>query len=180
MAKKRKFAAYRRVERPYTRFSKYKKQCYVRARPASRIVKYNFGSLNKNFEYRVDLISKSTLQIRDLALEAARITSNRVLEEIAGKSNYKMMIIPYPHHVLRENAFASGAGADRMSTGMQKAFGKVIGVAAQIKTGQTVMSVHVNKEHLELAKDAARRASHKFPCQWLITINKNEVKKASA
>ena len=39
----------------------------------------------------------------------------------------------YPHHILRENPLAAGAGADRMSTGMKCAFGKPISVAARVK-----------------------------------------------
>ncbi len=177
MAKKRRFSAYRRVKRPYTRFSKYKKLSYVRARPVNRIVRYNMGALTKNFEFTVELISKSTLQIRDMAIESARLSSNRLLEGTVGKGNYKMMIYPYPHHVMRENPLASGAGADRMSTGMKKAFGKPIGVAAQIKRGQRIMSIQVNKEFLEVAKTAMKKASYKLPCSFLITVSKTPVVK---
>jgi large subunit ribosomal protein L10e len=173
MAKKRKFAAYRRVERPYTRFSKYKKMSYVRARPVNRVVRYNLGALTKSFDYSVDLVSKSALQIRDMALESARLSSNRLLEGTVGKGSYRMMLYPYPHHVLRENPLAAGAGADRMSTGMKKSFGKAIGVAAQVKKGQKIITIQVNKEHLDTARRAAKKASYKLPCSCLINVTKN-------
>lgn len=175
MAKKRKFAAYRRVERPYTRFSKYKKMSYVKAKPVNRIVRFQLGALTKKFEYAVDLLSKSTLQIRDMALESARLTSNRLLENSAGKGGYKMMIRIYPHHILRENPLAAGAGADRMSTGMKKAFGKPAGIAAQIKKGQKIITVQVNKEFLDIAKQAVKKASYKLPCSCTIVVTKNAI-----
>ena len=55
-----------------------------------------------------------------------------------------MMIRIYPHHIMRENPLATGAGADRMSTGMKKSFGKTIGVAARVHKGQTLVTVNVN------------------------------------
>ncbi len=63
------------------------------------------------------------------------------------KTDYKFKIKVYPHHHIRENPLASGAGADRMSTGMKKSFGKVIGLAARVKEGQEVMEVHTKPEY---------------------------------
>ncbi len=175
MAKKRKFCAYRATERPYTRFSKFKKHSYVKSRPVNRIVRYNMGSPTKKFAYTVKLISKSTLQIRDKAMESARLTSNRLLEGILGKNGYRLRIIVYPHHILRENPLAAGAGADRMSTGMKCSFGKTIGVAAQIKKGQTIMTAEVSKQNLELGKKAMKRASLKIPSSYLIEVTENKI-----
>ena len=52
MARVRKFVAYRSVERPYTRKSKYRKKNFVRAAPVSKVVRYNMGNINKKFDYR--------------------------------------------------------------------------------------------------------------------------------
>jgi len=176
MAKKRKFCAYRGMERPYTRFSKYKKMSFVKARPVCKVVRFNMGAQDKDFSHTLCLISKSELQIRDNALESARMTSNRVLENTIGKSAYRMILMAYPHHVLRENPLAAGAGADRMSTGMQKSFGKCIGIAAQIKKGKILFRLDVNKENLELAKKALKRASYKIPCSCQITVEETKPK----
>jgi large subunit ribosomal protein L10e len=133
----------------------------------------------KEFEYTLEVLSKSTLQIRDNALEAARQTSNRVLEARIGKSNFKYKIMVYPHHILRENPLAAGAGADRMSTGMKFSFGKPIGIAAQIKKGKTLFLLKVNKEHLEPAREALRKASSKLPCSTSLKVTHNKpLKKA--
>ncbi len=176
MAKKRKFCAYRAIERPYTRFSKFKKWSFVKARPVCKIVRFDVGPVGKKFRYTLKLISKTSLQIRDNAFESARLTSNRLLETNLGKNGYRMKLMVYPHHVLRENPLAAGAGADRMSTGMQKSFGKTIGVAAQVKKGQTIFMVDVNKAGLELAKKAMKRASYKLPGSCSIEIAENKFK----
>ncbi|MBI5881259.1 ribosomal protein L16, partial [archaeon] len=88
MARLRKFAAYRTIERPYTRISKYRAKSYVRARPHCRIVRYDMGDLSKTFDTIIVLKSKSNLQIRDAAIEAARQTSNRLLQKRIGKNGW--------------------------------------------------------------------------------------------
>ncbi len=80
----------------------------------------------------------------------------------------------YPYHVLRENPLASGAGADRFSTGMQRAFGKPYGNAAQVKKGDAIFLISVNKANLELAKTALTRASKKLPCSCTIQVIENK------
>ena len=81
-----------------------------------------------------------------------------------------MIIRVYPHHILRENPLAAGAGADRMSTGMKHSFGKSIGIAAQVRKGQTLFQIQVNKEHLDTAKKALKLAGSKLPCSTSIEI----------
>ena len=54
MAKLRKFVAYRRLERPYTRVSKYRKKSYVRANPNVIVVKFDMGNAAATYDYRVD------------------------------------------------------------------------------------------------------------------------------
>ena len=76
----------------------------------------------------------------------------------------------YPFHLLRENPLASGAGADRMNTGMKKSFGKIIGSAARLKVGKTIIEVKVNKENIKVAKEAMWRASKKIPCTCKVQV----------
>jgi len=174
MAKLRKGVSYRKIERPYTRRSKYRKKNFVRSSPHNLVVRYDMGDLKKKFEYTVEVNSKADLQIRHNALEAARKSSNRVLEKKTGKVGFRLKLRVYPHHVLRENPLASGAGADRMSTGMAHPFGKPIGLAAQIHKGQTVFEIEVDKNNIPAAKEAAHRIISKIPCQCQIVIVKNE------
>ena len=170
MARLRKFSAYQNLKRPYTRFSKFKKHNFVRARPVCRVVKFDMGNPNKKYDYCLHLVAKKDTNIRDNAIESARQTSNRLLEKVCGKNQFHFKARVYPHHVLRENPLASGAGADRMSTGMAKAFGKPIGVAARVKIGQELFTVLVTKQHLDYGRQALKKASKKLPCSCSIVV----------
>ena len=168
MAKLRKFSAYQRLERPYTRVSKFSNQNYVRGGfPAIKISKFDMGTPNGNYDTTLKLNVERSMNIRHNALEAVRMTANRVLEKALGK-NYHFKIKVFPHHVLRENPLAAGAGADRMSTGMKMAYGKTIGAAARVKEGQTIVEIRVHKEHTKLGKEALNRAAKKVPCSCRI------------
>ncbi len=171
MARLRKFCAYRRLERPYTRKSKYRKLSYIKTSPNIKIVRFEGGNLKREFPVRIDLVSKEPVQIRHNAIESARLTTNRHMEKTVGKQEFRMSIRIYPHHVLRENPLASGAGADRMSTGMKKSFGKAIGKAAQVRAGQNLFCVFVEKKNIPVAKKALLKAAHKFPCSCSVKIN---------
>ncbi len=175
MARIRKFAAYRRIERPYTRISKYKKKSFVKALPKHIIVRFNMGNPKKKFKYTLDLKSKADLQIRHNAIESARQSSNRLLENTLGPNDYSLNVMIYPHHILRENPLAAGAGADRFSTGMSHSFGKPISVAAQVKKGQTLFRVSVNKGKLKTAVEALKRIQHKLPMGCLIETKENKL-----
>jgi len=173
MARLRKFCAYRRLERPYTRISKFRKKSFIRARPHSKIVRFDMGNLKREFSWSIKLKARSQHQIRHNAIESARLASNRILEKRLGKSEFHFKLNIYPHHILRENPLASGAGADRMSTGMKKSFGKAIGSAARIREDQIVLTVNVEKENIDLAKKAVKRASQKLPCGYKIIVEPN-------
>ena len=170
MAKLRTFTSYRNIKRPYTRTSKYKAKSYIRMTPNVKVVRFDTGSPNKDFEYTLQLNSKSELNIRDNALESARQTSNRLLEGFAGVGSFHLKVKVYPYHVLREHALAAGAGADRFSSGMAHSFGKPTGLAARIKKGQTILQVNVDKENLGVARQALERASKKLPCSCTIQV----------
>jgi large subunit ribosomal protein L10e len=181
MARLRKFVAYRALDRPNTRRSKYRKKSFVKSNPSCKVVKFNIGNLRKDFPVKVHLVSKSDLQIRDNALEAARQTATRALEKVLGKTGFNLQVRVYPHHVLRENPLASGAGADRFSTGMAKSFGKPVGIAAQIKTGQKIFTVGVDKENLATAQKAMKRAYYKLPtaCRVIVEDPEEDAKVAA-
>lgn len=169
MARLRKNAAYQNLERPYTRISKYTKKNFVRGGfPHMKVIKFDMGSPQKEYDTVLRLTSEKSMHIRHNALEAARMTSNRLLEKNLGKE-YHLRIKVYPFHVLRENPLASGAGADRMSTGMKKSYGKSIGSAARVKEGQTVIELRINKNNLKVGKEALSRAAKKFPCSFRIS-----------
>ena len=153
---------YRRLKGPaYTR------RKYIGGVPNNRILNFYAGNRRAaetgEFLMELNLFADESCQIRHTALEAARVISNATIRNAAGAMNYALRIHTYPHHVLRENKQATGAGADRVSQGMRCAFGKNVGTAARVKRGQRVISLQFTPEHYLAAKDALRKASMKFP-----------------
>jgi len=60
----------------------------------------------------------------------------------------------------------TGAGADRMQTGMSRAFGKTIGRAALVKPNQTlfILGVKTTKAEIE-ARKLIRAIKARLPCK---------------
>ena len=72
--------------------------------------------------------------------------------------------MPYPHHIQRENKMLTGAGSDRMQTGMQLSFGKSIGKAALVKKGSKVFIVAISsKKGVELTRKIYKQLKAKLP-----------------
>lgn len=179
MARLRRFRAYRHVKRPYTRVSKFRKKSFIRMSPARKVTRFDMGDPNKEFSHILDLCPKDTLQIRQEAIEAARQTSVRLLEKKLSKNGFHFKIRKYPYHIIREKSLALGAGADRVSTGMQKPFGKPIGTAVQLKPGEIFFTVKVDKSAIDTAKLALQRASKKMPCSFSIVVYESKQKKVA-
>jgi len=177
MAKLRKFVTYRTIERPFTRRSKYSKKNFVKVYPSSKIQRFQTGDAARKFRYRFFVNAKANVQIRHNALEAARLTAVKILEKQLGKDNFFVKMRVFPHHILRENPLAAGAGADRMSTGMAHSYGKNVSSAAQLKVGQPVFEVNVDDSGLKTAKLAMKRISYKLPCKCTIEIIDVQTKK---
>ncbi|MBD3263294.1 50S ribosomal protein L16 [Candidatus Woesearchaeota archaeon] len=166
MAKLRSASAYRRIKRAFTRTSKVRSKSYIKGAPGKRIIRYDMGNLRKKFPFEISLISKRKQQIRDNAIEAARMASVRYLNLKVGMEHYHLKIKAVPHHILRENPLATGAGADRFQTGMSKSFGKAIGHAAQVNKGKKIITVSLDEKNIQHAKEACRKAKSKLglPC----------------
>ena len=89
-----------------------------------------------------------------------------------GSANYHMTVRAFPHVVLRENKLATGAGADRVSSGMRQGFGKNVGTAARLERNQAILTIRTTAEKAVVAKDALWRASMKFPSPCYVVIEK--------
>lgn len=160
----------RKLQRPWTRVSKRKpRKSYVVGVPYPKIHVFEMGNRNKKFDTHFQLIADHSVQIRDNALEASRVVSNKFLERKI-PDNYFLKILVFPHHVLREHSLATGAGADRFSSGMRKAFGKPSGRAARVMKGQAVMSLKLDKKNVQIGRLALKRASKKLPICCKIEI----------
>ncbi len=174
MAKLIRACAWRRLERPYTRKSKYRSKAFVRAVPTNKVVKYEMGDLSTKFPFVVRLHSAVDIQLRHNAMEAARKSANRCLETRLGRKQFRLKFRQYPHHILRNNPLASGAGADRMSTGMKMSFGKAVGIAARVHKDKPILEVHCREKDIPVAKLALTRARHKFPSGGYLRVEAQE------
>lgn len=163
---------YRKLERPNTRQSRRKpKKGYVKGVPALKIHRFEMGNRHKNLPKTFHLVAQKDVQIRDNALEAARVAAHKVLTNQAGEEAYFMKILVYPYHILRENPLATGAGADRYQSGMRQSFGKPIGSAARVKRRQAIMHVKVEAGKEAAAKKALKTAGYKLPVVTQIVEN---------
>jgi large subunit ribosomal protein L10e len=159
MAGLRKGSCYRLLKNPaYTRKSKYKAKGYVKAFPNHKVSRFEMGEKNKTYDFKVKLVSQSTILLRQNSIESARMVVNRKLSDVLG-TNYFLRINVYPHHALRENKMLGGAHADRLQSGMAHSFGKVINTAARVKKGKEVFTAYVLKEGLSHARVALKSAN---------------------
>ncbi len=152
----------------------YSRKEFVKSVPVQRVTFFDHGNPKGVFPVEFSLVSLEVGQIRHNAMEAARIAANRALEVDAGKDNYHLKIRVYPHQILRENAMAAGAGADRISDGMRRAFGKPIGMAARLSVGQKIMTLRISKDFAKLGKESLRRAAIKLSLPTKIIVEKGE------
>jgi large subunit ribosomal protein L10e len=105
-----------------------------------------------------------------MAIESARLSANKKLEQTTGETGYYSVLRIYPHILLRENKMIATAGADRLQEGMRRAFGKAVSLAARVKQGQCIMEMHVKKEHVDAAKNALQGACVKLPITPMIKV----------
>jgi len=179
MASLRKASAYSRKKvRPYTRKSSKRKRAYIKAVPALRIVKYNMGnaqdSVSGKHKYAVRMVANEKAQMRDNALESCRTLINKTLDKDA-QGEYYFVIRVYPHHILRENKTAAGAGADRLSSGMKHSFGISAGRAAIVGKGKEIFYISCTTEKVaRVARSALIKAKSNVPFKNKIFFGKIE------
>ena len=149
----------------------YTRKKYIGGVSASRITQFEVGATKTDFAVKVTLSAEEECLVRHNALESARVTANRYIQTHAGREGYHLKVRIYPHHVLRHNKIAQGAGADRVSMGMRKSFGRTVGTAARVKSGQKLITLSTTEEFLLEAKEALRKSSHKLPTPSTIKVN---------
>lgn len=148
----------------------YTRREYIGGVPGLRITQFELGNKNEDFEAVIHLVAQERCQIRHTALESSRIAANRVLVRNCGALGYHLKVRVYPHHVLRHNKQAAGAGADRISSGMRQSFGKPVSTAARVEAGQPIFTVRTQWGFLDDVKEAFRRAKMKLPTPCSIEI----------
>jgi len=170
MASLRKANAYsKRKVTPYTRTSKKKQKSYIKMIPPQKIVKFTMGKeeLYKKgkLPHILTLISDEKVQLRHNALEACRQFINKKLNKELN-DQYMFKVVPFPHHIQRENKMLTGAGADRMQTGMQLSYGKAVGKAAILKPGSRIFVLALpSVKAISYARNVLKQVKSKLPCK---------------
>jgi large subunit ribosomal protein L10e len=154
---------------PFTRISKQKKYAYAKVVPPAKIAKFRMANL-KGYEagklpHLLTLVTDEKIQVRQNALEACRQFIDRKLNDELGNTQYYFRVIPYTHHIQRENKMLTGAGADRTQKGMQLSFGRAIAKAAIMKKGEGIMSVAVaTPKACSFVRKIFKQIKAKLPC----------------
>jgi large subunit ribosomal protein L10e len=165
---------YRQISKPaYTRRE------YITGIPGSKIAQHKMGDSEtdpEDYPVQISLITEEEVQIRHGSMEASRLSANRHLIKELGENNYKMILRKFPHHVIRENKQATGAGADRVSDGMRQSFGKIVGTAARINKGERIFTIWCDVDQADVAKEAFRRAYNKISPPCRIKVERGEEK----
>jgi len=152
---------------PFTRVSKKRQKSFIKTVPQQKIVKFSMGKeslVNEGkLPHQLILVAEEKAQIRHNAFEACRQYINKKLnKETSGQ--YVFRVIPYPHHIQRENKMLTGAGADRMQTGMQLSYGKSMGKAAIVKPGSKIFFIAVaNEKFAGFARKVFNQVKPKLP-----------------
>lgn len=145
----------RRGGMPYARVE------YIPGAPGIKVSKFKLGS--GQYDSGLKMVSHETLLVRQEALEAARIAINAMLQKKLGEGNYVLRLIVYPHVILRRHEFLAAAGADRLSQGMRRAYGKPTSRAAQVSKGGVVFEVYSRAENLNVLREALKTGTYKLP-----------------
>lgn len=161
---------------PYTRWSRKKQKGFIKMVPAQKIVKFTMGKGREfndgKFPYVLTVVNdeNTKIQVRHNALEACRQVLNKKLNE-ATNGQFFLKVVPFPHHIQRENRMLTGAGADRMQTGMQLSFGKAIAKAAILKKDAPVFIIAVpNEKAVRVARATIKEIKSKLPMKIRIDL----------
>ncbi|MDE1762091.1 MAG: 50S ribosomal protein L16 [Candidatus Micrarchaeota archaeon] len=171
MARIRPGRAVRKINsQAWSRYSVSKpRKNFVKALPHTSLLVFNMGVKKGTYNMTMNLVSEQNVQLRSNALEAARQVTNKYLEREIPNA-YSLRIVPYPHSVLREKKFATGAGADRISQGMTLSFGRPTAVAARVFRGNTIFELKTNASNRRIGQTALRRAAAKLSGTYKIKV----------
>ena len=169
----RKGRCYNKINKmAYTRKSKVRSKSYIKAISQTKVPKFLMGDTagfnQGKYNYIVSLRLQEPTQVRDNALEASRQFIQRHLDKKV--KNYFLIVSTYPHHVLRENRTLTGAGADRLQTGMKLSFGTSINIAARVPEGGKVFSIACNKEAVRDVRKILDMVKTKIPGHKVIVV----------
>jgi len=153
---------------PYTRAE------FIPGAPGVKVSKFKIGS--GQYDCGLRMVSEQAILMKQEALEAARVAINSLLQKKLGDGNYVLRVTVYPHVVLREHKFAAVAGADRLSQGMRRAFGRPTSRAVNLSQGQGIFEAHSNEKDLDVLKQAFKIGAYKLPMKVSLEEIREEAK----
>src|SRR3989338_3957061 len=153
----------------FTRKSSIKSKAYIKTVPPKIITKFCMGKDDMSkFKHRLTLVTCENVQLMQNAIESCRQYLHKLLDE-RFMNQYYFKIFPYPHHIQRENRMLTGAGADRMSTGMQLSFGVSMNIAAILKAEDKIFLIAVpNEKAVIFVREILNKIKSKLPCKTRI------------
>jgi len=152
----------------------YTRKEYISGAPSTKVNRFTLGKPSASYTNGYLLEATEDGLIGHGSLEAARVAANKVLQDGLGENNYFLRVIPFPHLVVRQHKFLAQAGADRLSQGMKRAYGKPTDLAARVRIGDAVMEVRVGDIDPKIVKEALRLASSKMAVRCRMRIEKND------
>lgn len=145
------------------------RKSYVKGAPRPKVRQYEMGT-DKYYTTSVELVAQHPIFVRDNALEAARQAANKYLEKTLLIDNYFFKLLKYPHLVIREHSALGVAGADRISKGMKKAFGRPKGRMAEVGRGESLFRVYCGVDVVPEVKIALMRAKLKLSGDYEMVV----------
>ncbi|MDP2926132.1 MAG: 50S ribosomal protein L16 [Nanoarchaeota archaeon] len=176
MAVKRKAKAYsKRKPVVNTRRSKKTQLSYIKMVPPQKVVKFSMGDVAGyeigKYNIKIGLYTEENIQIRDLALEAARQAIHKEMTNSLQKA-YFLRCHCYPHNITRNNrVYSGGSKGERIQTGMSKSFGSPEGRTAVVRKGNPIFTAYFSgQENIPKVRAIFKSASPKLPCKSKIVI----------
>jgi len=145
---------------------------YIAGAPQVKISRFKSGAGKYDFGMR--MVSQDSCHLRQEALEAARVVVNNQLQKKLGENSCVLHVKVYPHIVTREHRLLGQAGADRISQGMVRAFGKPTGRKTKLARGQTIMEAYASRENEAVVKAALSAGLYKLSIKCYLEVVKSE------
>lgn len=141
------------------------RKSYVKGAPNPKVRQYDHGN-DKYYDVEVRLTATAPIHLRDNAIEAARQAINKYMERELMAENYFLKVLKYPHLVIREHSALGVAGADRISKGMKKAFGRPKGRMLRMDPNEAIFLIRCAAKDITVAKAALKRGRLKLSGQY--------------
>ena len=146
----------------------YTQKRFIKKGVEKKLMKMTMGDTKKqDFPITIKLVAGESIQISEHCLESVRININRHLLAKIGRDkpeHYRLQVVPYPHHYVREHGLTGVAKGERLAKGMRASFGKITRRMARVNKGQAVLIVGLeNKKDIPIVTQLLRIARCKLP-----------------